>query len=102
MTEGHPDDLPEPLELQAVPHDLRQYIPHPKNWQAHIMGNSPREYCHFKSPGEDWFHLLMAGEIYLQYGTAKFCLNCARRFGHTTADRLYWQRGVRRESEELL
>lgn len=102
MTEGHPEELPEPFELQDIPHDLRQYLPYPKSWEAHIMDNRPREYCHFKAPGEDYFHLLLPGEVYLQYGHAKFCLNCARRFGHTTGDRLHWQRGPRRKTDKPL
>ncbi len=93
--------LPIPLQLRDVPHDLRLYIPYANGWEARIMDNSPREYCHFKDPEQDFFHLLLPGEIYLQYGHVKFCLNCAFRYTRITDDRLHWQRGVRQKGEPL-
>ena len=94
-------ELPEPLQLREVARDLRLYVPFPKNWEPHIMDNGPREYCHYREPGIDYFHLLLPGEIYLQYGTVKYCLNCAYRYARITDDRLYWQRGVRQRPEPL-
>lgn len=90
-----------PLQLRELANDLRLYVPYPSGWEARIMDNSPREYCHFKSPGQDFFHLLVPGEIYLQYGTMKYCLNCAYRFTRITDDRLFWQRGTRQRPEPL-
>lgn len=95
MDDSHPPDLPRPLVLREVPGDMRLYVPRPEGWQAHVKDDGLREYCYFKAPGQDWFHLLMPGEIYLQYGEARFCLNCAMRYGHLTNDRLYWQNGPR-------
>lgn len=93
--------LPMPLQLRELTADLRLYVPHVTGWEARIMTNSPREYCHFKTPGQDFFHLLVPGEIYLQYGSVKFCLNCAYRLTRITDDRLYWQRGARSKSDPL-
>lgn len=102
MEPGHPAEPAPPLVLKHVAADMRLYVPWPRSWQVHIQDDGPREYCHFKAPGQDWFHLLLPGEIYLQYGDARFCLNCAMRFGHITDDRLYWQNGVRRNRDPLV
>ena len=94
-------ELPLPLVLRQLERDLRLYVPHAAGWEAHIMDHSSREYCHSQTPGQDYFHLLLPGEIYLQYGHVKYCLNCAYRLTRITDDRLYWQRGVRQRPEPL-
>ena len=76
--------------------DRRLYVPHSESWQAGIQSGA-REYCSVRQPGEDWFHLLINGEIYLQFGSDKMCLNCAMRQGHITEERLFWQTGQRRQ-----
>ncbi len=78
---------------QYVP-DRRLYVPHSQGWQTGIQTGA-RTYCSIRQPGEDWFHLLVDGEIYLHFGSDKLCLNCALRQGYITADRLYWQTGHR-------
>jgi len=101
MESGPPPELPPPLVLRDVPRDLRMYVPYPDGWSAHIKADGVREYCCFRTPGEDFFHLLLNGEIFLQYGETKYCLNCATRYAHITDDRLFWQRGVRRQRDPL-
>ena len=78
------------LTQPPLAHDRRLYVPHSQNWRAGIQ-TGEREYCCIRQPGQDWFHLLVNGEIYLQFGTDKMCLNCAFRHGNITDDRLYWQ-----------
>ncbi len=73
--------------------DLRLYVPRPAGWEVRIMTSGQREYCHSKNPGEDHFHLIVPGEIYLQRGEERYCLNCAYRSKIITTDRLFWQRG---------
>ena len=72
--------------------DRRLYVPFPEGWEVRIKSGA-REYCSLRRPGEDWFHLLVAGELYVQYGSEVMCLNCAYRQGHITDDRLFWQTG---------
>ena len=71
--------------------DMRLYAPAPEGWAAHIKQSWDKEYCFSKSPGEDYFHLLMSGEIFVQHGDEKYCLTCAVRHGILTTDRLNWQ-----------
>ena len=76
--------------------DRRVYIPAPEGWQAHLKTDWEKDYCHLRAPGQEYFHLLLQGEVYLQYGSQKICLSCAVRRGIATHDRLYWQRGIRK------
>ena len=74
--------------------DRRLYLPAAEGWQVRVK-SGPREYCYYQSPGEDWFHTLVDGELFLQNGEEKICLNCALRRGVLTTDRLFWQTGRR-------
>ena len=73
--------------------DYRLYASGPEKWIARIKPTSEKEYCYTKTPGEEHFHLLMTGEIYLEHNGEKFCLNCAFRHGALTEDRTHWKRG---------
>ena len=76
--------------------DRRLYFPDSEGWEFRVK-SGPREYCSHRNPGEEWFHLLLDGELFLQFGEEKICLNCAVRSGLLTDDRLYWQKGHRRQ-----
>lgn len=86
-------DENEPTESEKPTHDARLYVPFAEGWTAHIKTDYGKDYCFFQNPGEDYFHLLLGGEIYLQRGTEQCCLSCALRHGFATSDRLYWQHG---------
>ena len=74
------------------PGDARLYVTDPAMYQARSKQDWEREYCFAQNPGEDYFHMLMTGEIYIQAGDEKYCLACAARRGMVTTDRLNWQR----------
>ena len=74
------------------PIDRRLYVPYAEGWEACIKSGWDNEYCFRKNPGDDFFHSLMCGEIYLRRGDEKYCLGCAVRDRIITADRVYWQR----------
>ena len=80
----------EPGEAEA-----RVYINENDWWEAILKPSGAREYCYLKNPGVEHFHLLMIGEIYLQKGHEKCCLNCALRHGIATRERLHWQHPTR-------
>ena len=75
--------------------DRRLYFPDSEGWELGVKSGQ-REYCSYRNPGEEWFHLLLDGELFLQFGEEKVCLNCAFRNGLLTDDRLFWQKGHRR------
>ncbi|MBA3314322.1 MAG: hypothetical protein M3552_01430 [Planctomycetota bacterium] len=74
-------------------HDRRLYVPHPENWAIKTKASFDREYCHAKFPGDEHYHLLVGGELHLDNGEQKYCLDCALRLEMLTADRMYWQKG---------
>ena len=82
--------------------DVRLYAPFPEGWEAHVKQGWDKQYCYYKRPGEDHFHQLIAGEVFLQHGDEKVCLSCALRNGILTTDRHYWQHLLRKARPRLV
>ena len=78
----------EPAEPLA---DIRLYIPEPHVWTVRVKLGWEKEYCYAKFPGQDYLHLLLSGEIFIEGRDERLCLTCAIRRGVITTDRLYWQ-----------
>lgn len=74
--------------------DRRLYLPKADGWVVRVQAGAPDRCC-LRNPGEDWFHLLVEGEVHLAQGTTKLCLNCAIRQGVVTDDRRFWQSSSR-------
>lgn len=72
--------------------DVRVYVREHADWEASVKRDSTKVYCYARNPGEDFFHLILMGEVYLIRGDEKYCLKCALRQGVVTRDRLFWQR----------
>ena len=92
--ENQPNDR-EPAEAPA---DMRFYIPEPHVWTARVKLGWEKEYCYAKLPGQDYLHLLLNGEIFIESRDERLCLTCALRRGVITTDRLYWQNRPRLSS----
>lgn len=96
-------DPSEGLELDLPPpqagRDFRLYVPKHAGWVAVIKESWEQEHCYAKNPGEDWFHLLANGEIFIQRGAEKYCLTCALRQKILTQNRLFWQKGSSQAEE---
>ena len=75
--------------------DGRLYARAMRDWRAVVKTDFAKQYCHLKTPGEDYYHLLTGGELYLDNGESKLCLNCAVRSGVLTTDRFHWRREER-------
>jgi hypothetical protein len=71
--------------------DARVFVTDTSDWEARVKHDADKLYCYSKNPGEDFFHLILSGEIYLTRNDEKFCLRCAVRDGIATTDRLHWQ-----------
>jgi hypothetical protein len=50
-------------------------------WRIELKVGSDREFCYMTAPGEDHYHRLLDGEIYLARSDEKLCLACAERRG---------------------
>jgi hypothetical protein len=66
-----------PLQEAVLP---RLFLREP-GWRVAIKRDSQREFCYMVTPGQDHYHRLAAGEIYLFRGDEKVCLPCADRYG---------------------
>ena len=70
--------------------DARLYSPYADVKIA--IGTGARDSCFDKHPGEDFFHRIVRGEVYVTtQGGEKYCLNCAVRRKLLTDDRMFWQ-----------
>lgn len=99
-----PEDKPAVVEVPSadpVP-DTRLYVPDNEDWDVHIKRDSDRVYCYSKHPGQDWFHLILSGEIYVSRQHEKYCLECALRMNFLTRDRLFWQHRVPKKKNPTL
>lgn len=90
MSDG--DQKEQVLEVTQPESDHRLYVPYSNGWSAHIKELGGTERCFAQHPGQDFFHLIVKGEIFLQKGDERFCLTCAIRRGIVGHDRMFWQR----------
>ena len=79
-------------ELPIPKVDSRIYVPAHDGINVLIKRDSHKEYCFHKFPHEDHFHLMLEGEIFLEIGHERYCLECANILGLISDDRLYWQK----------
>ena len=54
---------------------------HEPGWRIATKVGSDREFCYMVAPGQDSYHRLLDGEIFLSHGVEKLCLACADRRG---------------------
>jgi hypothetical protein len=50
-------------------------------WRISIKTDSQRAYCYMMAPGQDFYHGLLDGEIFIQRGESRCCMACAIRRG---------------------
>jgi hypothetical protein len=55
-------------------------------WRIARKSSSEREFCYQIAPGQDYYHRLLDGEIYLVKADEKICLPCAARRGLLSYD----------------
>ncbi len=50
-------------------------------WNVALKVGSERVFCYMMAPGQDYYHRLLDGEVYLYHGVERVCLACAERRG---------------------
>ena len=73
-TDVNSDPTPKPSE----PHRLFLHEP---GWRVALKVGSEREFCYAMAPGQDYYHRLLDGEVYLHTNEERLCLACAERRG---------------------
>ena len=69
-----------PLEGSPAPIPRRMFV-FERGWRVGVKTGSERELCHMMAPGQDFYHRLGDGEVFVQQNTEKLCLSCAFRRG---------------------
>lgn len=54
---------------------------HEPGWRVALKVGSTREFCYAMAPGQDFYHRLLDGEVYLFTSEERLCLACAERRG---------------------
>lgn len=73
------DPADRPAETEGTP-PQRLYLFEP-GWRVALKIGSEREFCYMMAPGQDYYHRLYDGEIYLRRADEKICMACAARRG---------------------
>lgn len=63
----------------------RMYLAEP-GWRIGVKAGSDKEFCYMMAPGQDFYHRLLDGEIFLHRHDEKLCLACASRRGLLVAE----------------
>jgi len=74
--------------------DRRIYVTAP-NLAVHLKTDGPSLNCHRIAEGEDHYHRITGGEIYVSDGRADYCLTCAVAMGLATPERPMLGKGAR-------
>src|SRR4051812_38989060 len=74
---------------------IRRMFLRDPTWRITVKHGSERSFCHNISPGQDYYHRIADGEIYVFHGDERLCLTCAERRGLLTFE----ARGLRDPSE---
>jgi hypothetical protein len=80
------------MNSEQQEHDRRLYIPGFASWSAHLKKDTEKSFCYAKKPGEEFYHRISRGEIFIQRENEKYCVECALRLEFLSNDRMFWQR----------
>jgi hypothetical protein len=69
-----------PDEPEPEPVVPRLFLREP-GWRIGLKVGSDRTFCYMVAPGQDHYHRLMDGELFLHRGDERLCLPCAARRG---------------------
>lgn len=50
-------------------------------WRIGQKSGNAREFCFMVAPGQNFYHRLHDGELFVHHGDERFCLACAERKG---------------------
>ncbi len=79
----------------SVPARGQRLYLHEPGWQIAQKHGSVREFCYMMAPGQDYYHRLLDGEIYLFSNEERLCVACAERRGLISYEPKGLQEGLR-------
>jgi hypothetical protein len=63
----------------------RLYLSEP-GWRIGVKIGSEREFCYMQAPGQDYYHRLLDGEVFIYRDDERLCWACATRRGLIVAE----------------
>jgi hypothetical protein len=82
------------------PEARRLFLREP-GWTIAQKVGSDKQFCFVQKPGQDYYHRLLDGELYLFSGDERLCIACATRRGLLSYEaKALRERGVTVEIEE--
>src|SRR5262249_4895605 len=70
----------DPDDEEIVVPPRRMYLAEP-GWRIGVKIGSQREFCYMREPGQEFYHRLRDGEIFVHRDDERLCLACAARRG---------------------
>ena len=77
-----PSASPEPKPAEKT--EPRRLFIHEPGWRVALKIGSVKSFCYQMAPGQDYYHRLLDGEVYLHHGDERLCIACAERRGLLT------------------
>jgi hypothetical protein len=77
---GFSDQPPLPAQDDDFVPARRMFI-FESGWRVGVKSGSTRELCYMIAPGQDYYHRLLDGEVFLVRDGERLCLSCASRRG---------------------
>jgi hypothetical protein len=74
-------EQPPPSDPEQEVATTRRMFVFESGWRAGVKTGSTRELCYMMAPGQDFYHRLLDGEIFLVRDGERLCLSCAHRRG---------------------
>jgi hypothetical protein len=74
------DQTPLPARDDEIAPARRMFI-FESGWRVGVKTGSTRELCYMIAPGQDYYHRLLDGEVFLVRDGERLCLSCASRRG---------------------
>jgi hypothetical protein len=65
----------------------RRMFIYESGWRVGVKTGSTRELCYMIAPGQDFYHRLLDGEMFLVRGGERLCFSCASRRGLISFER---------------
>jgi hypothetical protein len=74
-------DQPPPSDSIEESNPTRRMFIYESGWRVGVKTGSTRELCYMMAPGQDFYHRLNDGEVFLVRDGERLCLACAGRRG---------------------
>jgi hypothetical protein len=68
-------------DSKSNPSEAHRLFLHEPGWMVALKIGSEREFCYAMAPGQEYYHRLLDGEVYLHNNEERLCLACAERRG---------------------